>query len=505
MGNKGVEIMEQLRASPQRRVCARLIDALWIVPGGLLLWRSLAVFTELSWEWQITSFALLTSILQLAVEPIFLSFFGATPGKALLGVAITHVDSGRSLSYGAALGRTVKVVGLGLGFWLLPLTLISLLAVYWRARTSRGVPWDLDAADGCVCVQSNWQLGRASWSITAAVVVGWVLPVAVWLFCIVIIGAKGIDAGQDLSRAITGRWLWLHRLSGEMITLDARWRVQHDRLDLRYGSWNAVFVFGTGDENRVMFDLDLGKNAQRKRFTSPCISKQLAMEDEGFVFFKEIGLDGESCIVSGGKPSSAGAVLVRIDGHRSGASDYSLTQVYRYEDTQAREGVTALARRLWAEQGNVQGLDSPALAHYWRNELTGMVARIPGGWEYVQRNVNGNGSLVFEFQRIGPGAPIEQLVLLAFPWDFFGYGTDPHASLEDLYLTETQSSHRLRRNLNTHDRLTTGKMNSGEIHLWSGGAHFDTWAAVWDSGQSSLPTRDPMLHPLFRELQGTIR
>lgn len=489
------------RATLSLRLWARLIDALWTVPGGLLLWRSLSALTDLSWEWQMAAFAIFTSALQLALEPIFVSFFGATPGKALVGLAVIDTTTGRSLTYAAALGRTVKVVALGLGFWLLPLTLIALLATLWRQqRSARGIPWDRDSIDGRVIPLPSRRVRRGLWMLALASVPGWLVISAAFMVALVLITAKDIDTGQDIGRTLTGRWVWLHRLSGEMMTLDARWRVLNDMLTLRGGEWNAVFAFGEGESNRVLLDVRI----KRPILSSPCLSKRLFMEDEGFVFLNETDLDAENCSATGGKPSAAGVVLVRIDGHRSTAGDHTLTQTYLRHDGQAREAVSALAARLAAERGKQHIRNHVLDSHYWRNEITGAVARIPGDWELTERTANTNGSVLFMFERASRGVAKEQMAFVAYSWTYFDVNVDPHDSLESALFQNLNVVNATRRVLNRQETLAWGSNERSMVHLWTRRDRFSTWAAFWDANTPNSQPDATRQHPLLRELYRTL-
>jgi hypothetical protein len=483
-----------------RRFSARLIDALWIVPGGLLLCRVLALSTDLEWGWQIAAFAVFASALQLAVEPFFVSFLGATPGKALLGVVIADAATGRRLPYAAAVGRTVKAVAQGLGFWYLPLTALALVAALWRGRHGRGMPWDRDSSDGRVCIMAPRRTGRALLMMAAALVPGWLLPVAAMVIGFVLMAAKGIDAGQDISRALTGRWQWLHRLSGEQIALDARWRVLHDRMSIPRGEWNVVFAFGVGETNRVLLDVRLAPG-----LSTACLHKRFGMEEEGFVFIEQAELGTGGCMASGGKLAPGGVVLVRIDGHRSAAGDHTLTQVYRYADTQAREAAAALARLLTAQRGKADVRDRTLMSHYWRNELTGAVARLPGDWELIGRTANANRSVEFAFRR-NLGRPVaEYATIFAMPWMFFDSATDPHEYLESRLLPRIGPVKVTRRHLGPNETVTNAYSDRGSAHLWTRRDRLQTWAAFWRTPDPGPQPEEPAQHALLRELRRTMR
>lgn len=488
------------RVPLSRRLWARLIDALWLVPGALLLWRSMAVLTDIGWGWQLAAMAIFTSALQWVVEPIFLVVFGATPGKALMGLAIVDAGTGRSLRYAAALGRTLKVIALGLGFWLLPLTLVALLASLWRRRSRRGIPWDRDSSDGQVVALPSRRMGRGLSLLALAGVPGWLAPIAAFMVALLLISAKDLDTGQDIGRTLTGRWVWLHRLSGETMPLDARWRVLNDMLTVRDGQWNAVFAFGEGESNRVLLDVDV----RRSKMSSPCESKRLWMEDEGFVFLNATEPDAHTCVATGGKPGEAGVVLVRIDGHRSTAGDHTLTQTYLYHDAAAREAVPALAADLAAQRSKLHIREHVLDAHFWRNEITGKPARLPGDWELLERTVNANGSRLFMFKRVSRNPDAERLAFVAYPWTYFSSGVDPHASLEGLLFQNLDIPQVTRQPLNPQDTLAWGANERSRVNLWTRRDRLSTWAAFWNVDVRHPPSDDIQQHPLLRELVRTL-
>ena len=75
------------------------------------------------------------------VEPIFLSSWGATPGKALLRVSVRNSD-GSLLDYGSALSRSFDVWFRGLGIGIPLVTLFTHLAAY-NTLTKNGITsWD---------------------------------------------------------------------------------------------------------------------------------------------------------------------------------------------------------------------------------------------------------------------------------------------------------------------------------------------------------------------------
>lgn len=81
--------------------------------------------------------------LMLCVEPVLLHFFGATPGKALLGLKLSRSD-GSYFSLREGLGRTAAVIAMGLGLGIpvvLPVT--GLMGLY-RCGKNTEQPWALE-------------------------------------------------------------------------------------------------------------------------------------------------------------------------------------------------------------------------------------------------------------------------------------------------------------------------------------------------------------------------
>ena len=91
---------------PWRRYFARFIDS-WLYGTASLAFSTLVLGLNPSHESAGTSFFewLLGSLLLLTVEPLFLHFFAATPGKWLLGISVRDHD-GKCLSFSEAFSRT---------------------------------------------------------------------------------------------------------------------------------------------------------------------------------------------------------------------------------------------------------------------------------------------------------------------------------------------------------------------------------------------------------------
>lgn len=132
--------------SPWRRLFARSLD--WFFYG--IGWNILLVFAgnvNLSAR---TSFGdqifgvLITMLLMLLLEPIFLHFFGTTPGKWILGIRV--LDRERELlSYTDALERTWLVMREGLGLQIPVYNLICQWKSYCACVEGKRLSWEKDS------------------------------------------------------------------------------------------------------------------------------------------------------------------------------------------------------------------------------------------------------------------------------------------------------------------------------------------------------------------------
>lgn len=104
------------------------------------------------------------------VEPVFLSAWGATPGKALLRVAVRRSD-GQRLDYNTALSRSFDVWIRGLGIGIPLLTLFTNIAGYFTL-TERGITsWD--ASRNLRVVHET--IGPVRASVAVVLLIGFVL------------------------------------------------------------------------------------------------------------------------------------------------------------------------------------------------------------------------------------------------------------------------------------------------------------------------------------------
>lgn len=127
---------------PWRRHLARSLDfglysLLWYAFLELVLRRS---SMQMGTAGQILH-TLVTMGLMLALEPLLLWRFGATPGKWVFGLRLENDDGGRP-GYWAGLGRTLLVLQKGLCFQIPIASLVCQIKSYKRCKAGEPQPWD---------------------------------------------------------------------------------------------------------------------------------------------------------------------------------------------------------------------------------------------------------------------------------------------------------------------------------------------------------------------------
>ncbi|RIX71198.1 RDD family protein, partial [Acidovorax cavernicola] len=343
------ENFQSLGGLLSRRVLARVVDLVWLAPSAVTVWLVLRTLqADMNWLWRMACAALCLCILHLAVEPLFLSTLGATPGKALLRLRVGDAQRGQLLSYGTAFGRTLKLVVWGGGFWLLPLMFVTLpLSIAVALRGSQVLPWDRSGNGSRISLVSEWRPLRATLLLVGALIPGLCLPVLMAVAIAIALTAGGTDVADDVSRAVTGRWQWMHRLTGTMIPLDTRWRVAHDELSSERKVMHVVFSLGSGDRNQVRLEMDWGP----KSFVDACLRQRVLLQAEGFLFLTDPPLHGATCRLAGGKPTPEGGVHAVVEVAQTGGIDYVITSTYEDSQPDKKAAVRALAALLMAEQG----------------------------------------------------------------------------------------------------------------------------------------------------------
>jgi len=167
---------ELTQVYPWRRYWARLFDISFIMPIYIIL---IALFyPRLNYSiTRMDSFiggTLLLLFYLIFFEPMMLSSFGTTPGKALLGIKIRDL-SGNKISYttGMKRGFLVWLNGMGIGIPLI--TLFTMIAAYNRLKRNGITSWDEKC--GINIIHHRISILRV------------ILFIVIFIFCLFILGA----------------------------------------------------------------------------------------------------------------------------------------------------------------------------------------------------------------------------------------------------------------------------------------------------------------------------
>ena len=133
----------QSQVYPWRRYWARLFDITFIMPIYIFI---IALFSPgLSYGiTRMDSFVggiLLLLFYLIFFEPMMLSSFGTTPGKALLGIKIRAL-SGKKISYTTAMRRGFLVWLSGMGMGIPFIALLTMIFAYRRLKRNGITNWD---------------------------------------------------------------------------------------------------------------------------------------------------------------------------------------------------------------------------------------------------------------------------------------------------------------------------------------------------------------------------
>ena len=153
-------------AHPWRRYLARGLDELlYSLLFAALYYAALHRYPTGARGQALLAF-LFTAAANLALEPVFLHLWGATPGKWIFGIHVLELDGSR-LTYGAALRRTWWVIRYGQGFYLPVYGLWRNWRSYQACRED-GIPWDEELS--CTCRDTQpWRAAAFLGVCTAAV------------------------------------------------------------------------------------------------------------------------------------------------------------------------------------------------------------------------------------------------------------------------------------------------------------------------------------------------
>ena len=136
---------EKVRA-PWRRFFSRYFDlmlysTIWVALGFALLHRSPSTETGSAW---MGAASIVSVVLMVLIEPLFLCTWGTTPGKWLLGLQVRG-NSGQKLDYMEGIYRTVQALWYGFGFFLPIYNLVRGYHCYYDCTDGKTLPWEWDS------------------------------------------------------------------------------------------------------------------------------------------------------------------------------------------------------------------------------------------------------------------------------------------------------------------------------------------------------------------------
>lgn len=153
--------------SPWRRFFARRFDLLlygtaWCILGLLVLQKSPATETGSAW---FSISALLSVLMMVFLEPLFLSTWGTTPGKWLLGLRVTN-NTGQKLTYGEGVYRTVQALWSGAGFFIPIVEIFRGYQRYYDCTEGKTMAWEWDS-ELVLQDEKSWRIFATVGSVAA--------------------------------------------------------------------------------------------------------------------------------------------------------------------------------------------------------------------------------------------------------------------------------------------------------------------------------------------------
>lgn len=131
--------------SPWRRYFARTLD--WSLYRTAWLMLQAGVFRinllNRGAFWELIDI-LVTMLLMLALEPLFLRFFHTTPGKWIFGLSVRD-NNGEYLSYSEGSARVKSVLFHGMGLQIPVYSLVRLWKSYKACTDAETLPWEYDS------------------------------------------------------------------------------------------------------------------------------------------------------------------------------------------------------------------------------------------------------------------------------------------------------------------------------------------------------------------------
>ncbi|WP_415760841.1 hypothetical protein [Pseudomonas sp. LT1P18] len=316
---------------------------------------------------------------------------------------------------------------------------------------------------------------------------------------------------QDLRRSISGQWLWMNQLSGSLVTLDSRWRLVHESINLPRGHCEAKFAFGEGDANVVKLSVAW------KRPPPPlslCIPGELDLQEMGFVVIQTGDFHDERtqtrCEVHGGGVIADTVVFGKVDTFlkgKAGSVVYKVFSSSAQTSGYATEAVEGLAARLLDEAGPFEDGNGNLDRYSWRNGLTGEVAQLPGDWMLNDMIVAEGDYVTYTFYRWSGAGKDFQTKDVAF---LGGLEKNSPVKLEDVIQQLL-------------DKRSTGKQQLSKELLPGGDIHYKlqgdgqeanmivrdgkrySWILVWTSIEAGAAPGSLEQHALLSRILPTLR
>lgn len=384
----------------QRRVLARMLDAVWQLP--LAVAAFLAIDSQdgqpgwLAWA----AAAATAMLVQVCGEALLTWMFGSTPGKAATGLALIAGDGSRTPAARVLILRALKVGLWGYGGWIPPAGAAAALLNVRRLKKGAPLPWERGEARTEVA-----RLAAGAMRVGSAWGVALCLPLLAASAWVVLTqdrdALRSTLSTQALSRSISGQWTWLNLLSGTIHTLDSAWRLEQENF-YPGKSYTAVFAQGEGGDVSLTFRV-----YWRPSTLEPsCVLAQATVEDYTYIATtrtEKASAERLDCEIHGGTLAGGKPLRKSTKASYFPASGvyFLLVSTYPIGNDEAKEQVEDLASAMSREVGRGDFERGRLKSYFWRNDITGKVASVPSTWELYSLGLAGDAS-VLAFVKWGP-------------------------------------------------------------------------------------------------------
>jgi uncharacterized RDD family membrane protein YckC len=399
-------------ASRGQRVGARAVDGAWL----LVLFLGLAGLVLPAWYGRSTLtmgvlMLLMFVGLHVAVETLFLTLWGRTPGKALWGLTVQSVAASR-LPLDVAAARSGLVMVQGLGLCVLPLAAIT-TARTWLLLGRGPAPWDA-ALHTCVVAESPSRRQVLGWS--AFIALAALFAAVGWTRGVTSLAEQGPAVGHasPLLTRLTGQWLWVNKLTGRAAALPQTWRLLSESTDR--GAYVARFVRNAAPVARMEVRHQAGSVAEWKAALSEVM---FDLQERGYLIEFENrranaqGRDGTYLIAAGAGTPPRYAIVHQVEAGNS-AWAVMVEVDLPVNDDSVNSGLTRVVDTFLSKDGvPLQVAD----AHYWLNPYSGRIVQLPAGWRVYREVTSPAGGFEMELSTDRAGSH-RALTLRRVPKDF---------------------------------------------------------------------------------------